>query len=140
MLTTFKKFSHLSWHGKQITSVCYKGSHHVPYVYANYSSGDDEPLDLRPAKVLYYTQHHMTLDTSNSPQPHVFAVVCWPQIHPSRGKIGKPVEIWCNDLYEPNINKRFLPISRIHSRVAIAHDTVCMEKVLVTVPLVEDYL
>lgn len=138
MLTTFKKFSHLSWHGKQITSICYKGSHHVPYVYANYSFGDDEPLDLRPARVLYYMQHHMILDPSNPPQPHVFAVVCWPQIHPSRGKIGKPVEIWCNDLYEPNINKRFLPISRIHSRLAIAHDTVYMEKVLVIIPLVED--
>ena len=54
MLTTFKKFSHMSWRGKQITSTCFKGSHHVPYVYANYSSVDDEPLDLRPAKVLYY--------------------------------------------------------------------------------------
>ena len=109
----------------------------MPYVYANYSSTDDEALDLRPARALYYMQH-VVLDSSNQPQPHIFAVVCWPQIHPSRGKIGKPVEIWCKDLYEPNINKRFLPISRIYSRLAIAQETVCMEKVLVTIPLVED--
>ena len=137
MLTTFKKFSYVSWYGKQITSVCFKGSHHVPYVYANYNS-EDEPLDLRPAKVIFYMQHHIILDSSNPPQPHVFAVVCWPQIHPSRGQIGKPVEVWCKDLYEPDINKRFLPLSKIHSRLAIAHETVLMEKVLVTIPLVED--
>ena len=64
------------------------GSHHVPCMYANCSSGDDEPLDLRPAKVLYYVQHHMILDPSNPLQPRVFAVVVWPQIHPSWGKIG----------------------------------------------------
>ena len=86
MLTTFKNFSYLLWKGKQLTSICFKGSHHVPYVYANYGSVDDEPLDLRPAKVLYYMQHHIMLESS---QPNVFAVVCWPQIHPSRGKNRK---------------------------------------------------
>ena len=110
----------------------------MPYVYANYSSRDDEALGLSPARVLYYMQHHVVLDSSNQPQPHIFAVVCWPQIHPSRGKIGKPIEIWCKDLYELNINKKFLPISQIYNRLAIAQETVCMEIVLVTIPLVED--
>ena len=136
--TTVKKFSHITWYGKQITSVRFKSSHHVPYVYANYS-GDAGCLDLRPAKVLYYMQHCVAINNpSTLPQPHVFAVVCWPQIHPDRTKLGKPVEIWCKDLFEPNIHKRFLPIDKVHGRLAIVHDTVSFEEVLLTVPLVED--
>ena len=138
ILTTFKKFSHMSWHGKQITSISYKGSHHVPYVYANYNYEDEECLDLRPAKVLYYIQHYIVIDRPGPSQPCIFAVVYWPQIHPAQTKIGKPVEIWCKDLYENDINKRFLPVNRIHSRLAIAYDTISLEEVLVTIPLIED--
>ena len=95
--TTVKKFSHVTWRGKQITSLLFKSSHHVPYVYANYSCRT-ECLDLRPAKVLYYMQHCVAINSSTLLQPHIFAVVCWPQNHPARTKLGKPVEVWCKEL------------------------------------------
>ena len=104
-------------------------------MYANYNFEDEECLHLRPAKVLYCIQHYVVIDPPGPSQPCIFAVVYW---HPAQTKIGKPVEIWCKNLYENDINKRFLPVNRIHSRLAIAYDTISLEEVLVTIPLIED--
>lgn len=76
----------------------------------------------------------------DSGKDHLFAVVKWPQVHPQRYVMGKPIEVWCNDLFEPRIDNKFLPIENIRSRIITAqystHDT--GENTLVTIPLVSN--
>lgn len=45
--------------------------------------------------------------------------------------MGKPVELWCKNLFEPRIDNLFY----IVSRVAIAYDLL-EDEVLVTIPLI----
>ena len=52
---------------------------------------------------------------------HLFAYVLWPQFHPQRQEIGKPVEIWCKDLFESSNTNNLLPVENIVSRLIIAN-------------------
>ena len=64
-----------------------------------------------------------------------FAVCQWPQQHPNRHIMGKPVEMWCRCLTEPEINS-FVPVENISSRVIIAVECINDEHLLVVIPLV----
>ena len=61
----------------------------------------------------------------------------WPMVHPSRHYFGKPVEIWCNGLYEPQSVNRFILASSIAARAIICIEKVSDERVCVAIPLVE---
>ena len=37
-------------------------------------------------------------------------------VHPERFGVGKPVEVWCNDLYEPTSHNLLLPVESIRNR------------------------
>ena len=49
--------------------------------------------------------------------------------------MGKPVEVWCKDLFETGMNC-FVPIENIVSRVIIAFDYLCEENVVIVIPFV----
>ena len=49
--------------------------------------------------------------------------------------MGKPVEIWCKNLYEPYIKNLFAPVERIARRVMYAYEPIDSEEVLV-IPVV----
>ena len=90
--------------------------------------------DPRPIKILYFIQHCWILsETCHFSQ--TFAVCKWPQQHPSRHVMGKPVEVWCKDLFETGMNC-FVPIENIVSRVIIAFDYLCEENVVIVIPFV----
>ena len=65
-----------------------------------------------------------------------FAVVTWPQVHPAKDSVGKPVEVWCYDLFEPDPINCFIPLDNIRSRVIIAIDRLEEERVLFVIPVV----
>ena len=88
----------------------------------------------RPAKVSYFLQHTITFQ-SCEPKSHVFAYSSWPMVHPKRFEIGKPVEIWCHNLYEPSSHNCFLPIKCFSNRVIFTIDHFCNERVLITIPV-----
>ena len=67
---------------------------------------------------------------------HLFAVGRWPEKHPCRFLMGKPVEVWCLSLYDSSINC-LVPISCIAGRTIVATEVVNGENVLIVIPLVD---
>ena len=54
------------------------------------------PSLYRPVFVVCYCKHSILIDGIN--KEHLFAVVTWPQPHPSYSMFGKPVELYyCNE-------------------------------------------
>lgn len=58
-------------------------------------------------------------------------------VHPKRFEIGKPVEIWCNELYEPSSCNCFLPVDSFKDRIIFSKDIFSSEQVLVIIPVIE---
>ena len=63
------------------------------------------------------------------------ACCSWPMVHPERHLIGKPVEVWCKELYEPLSINTIIPVSAITNQVIISVDYVSEEQVLIVIPL-----
>lgn len=53
----------------------------------------------------------------------LFAVVKWLQVHPHRHIMGKPVEVWRDNLYEDKSQNKVIPVVNITSRVAVSSDS-----------------
>ena len=65
--------------------------------------GDREKL-IQPAKIIHFIKHSISFDDECSQrQSTLFAVVEWPIKHPRQNAMGKPIEIWCKNLYKPHI-------------------------------------
>lgn len=111
----------------------------MPYALAlplPVSSAHSVTLDsnIRPIMICYFIQHSWQLSETDQ-YSQTFAVCDWPQLHPNRHVMGKPVEVWCNDLFEPGTLNCFVPVQHIKSRVIIAVDNLCNENVLVVIPI-----
>ena len=61
--------------------------------------------------------------------------------HPDRFHFGKPVEVWCHNLYEPSPHNSFILVSSVKVRAIICTENSSTisggETVLVAIPLVE---
>ena len=90
--------------------------------------------DVRPAYIQSFVQHTFLRSDGGSAEIHLFAEVMWPQVHPQHHVIGKPVEVWCKDLYEPTYTNLFTS-SIVSSVVKTAHDTVEYEDVLIVISI-----
>lgn len=66
----------------------------------------------------------------------LFAVGRWPQKHPHQHLMGKPVELWCLNVFESSFNS-FVPVSSIYGRTIVATESINDENVLVVIPLVD---
>ena len=97
-------------------------------------SGSNSPK-LRPAKVDYFFQHSVQINSTNCIS-HVFAVVNWPMHHPFRHRIGKPYEIWCSSSFETSDRNFILPMCNYVTLLLTAQQTIENENVLVTIPLI----
>ena len=94
--------------------------------------GDNE-IKIRPAKIVHFIMHSLCIGDNR--ECTMFAVVQWPLNHPRQYAMGKPVEIWCKNLYEPYIKNLFVPVERIARRVMYAYEPIDRE-VLVVIPVV----
>ena len=78
--------------------------------------------DPRPIKILFFVQHSWIVSVPNETETchfsHTFAVCKWPQQHPNQHVMGKPLEVWCKDLFETGMNC-FVPIENMVSRVRL---------------------
>ena len=59
--------------------------------------------NLKTKKDLIILVHSIKLCESTDPKPHLSAYTKWAMIHPQYDKYGKPVWLWCKNLYEPQI-------------------------------------
>ena len=88
---------------------------------------------LRPVQIQYFAIHRLIRDESSA--VIVLAAVLWPQPHPERFCIGKPVELWSLDLFETASKNRFIPVERLSSPLLTSESKVNNEHLLVTIPV-----
>ena len=65
----------------------------------------------------------------------LMAKVKWLQQHPDKNKIGKPVEIWYDDHFQPIGAASFIPLIRIHQLYITCKCNINDEQVLVISPI-----
>ena len=114
----------------------------VPYALAvpvTQIQQDQQLNSPRPIKILFFVQHSWFVSVPNEVKAHhfsdTFAVCQWPQQHPNRHIMGKPVEVWYRDILDERIDC-FVPIKYIISHVIIAFEHLHEESVLVVIPFV----
>ena len=80
--------------------------------------GTVNPADesLRPFKFEYFASisYHVTTDDNSDAHIFTFAVVSWFKAHPARFELGKPVQLWCKDLYEKDDFYSIIPLDELH--------------------------
>ena len=91
----------------------------------------------RLAEIDFFLVHSIVLPESPQAKSHLLVSVKWPLIHPQRHYFGKPVEVWCSNVYEPDEKYIFLLASAISSRAIISIDSVSSENVCIAVPIIE---
>ena len=82
------------------------------------------------SEINYFIVHSVKFTADSDPASHVIACGNWPLIHTNQNYYGKPVEFFCRNLYESNIDSTFFLTSSIEARAIISHDKVCGQKVL----------
>ena len=141
--STCKKYNTIHSNGIALSSSDSSGGNpgKVPYAYAIplTQANLSHRTETRPIIFFYFIQHAFQLLDPRSKEvfkfSHIFAVYEWPQHHPSQHVMGKPVEVWCRNLFEATFNC-FLPIENIVCGVIVAFDTLEEENVLVVIPVV----
>ena len=132
--SSVKKFTHIQMNNRKLSSIsseCTRSK--VPYVLAKsiFPLSASVPYDIRPSEVDYFIEHSFSISlssTQNIRKTHLFAVVFWPQIHPQRYAMGKPAEIWCKGIFEPDITHTFLPVENIVSQaIIVRHAPIMLE-------------
>ena len=91
----------------------------------------------RLAQIEYFLVHTISMPDVAEPKSHIFACLKWPMIHPECHHYGKPVEVWCKSVFEPQQINKFCLVSDMSSRAIISTDSVCGERVLIAIPIIE---
>lgn len=91
------------------------------YILANWNDNmqihpSTDPSDCTPGRVLYYALHSVVID--DEIKQHLFAGVEWYLEHSQRESLGKPLQIWHNNLFCPRGPASFIPVQRIANRFA----------------------
>ena len=60
------------------------------------------------------------------------------ELHPALSELGKPAQIWCDNLFEVSGIHSFVPLQLYHSRCVYCIMPIDGEHVLVVVPLVNN--
>lgn len=140
--STFKKYATITWHGKTLVSAVNKNANDCfvfvspPFPFTS-SHECDFGVKERLAKIEFFFLHTISLPNMAEPKSHLFACLKWPMIHPERYYYGKPVEVWCKSVYEPQPFNEFCLASEIAFRAIISTDIVCGECVRIAIPVVD---
>ena len=140
--STFRKYRSIKWHGYNLTASLNsygKNSYmfaRPPFPFTSTSSSEFNRPE-RLLKMEYFLVHTISLPGSSEPCSHLLACVSWPMIHPDRNYFGNPIEVWCDSLFEPQLENTFCQASTLSSRAIISFDTVHSECVCIAIPLVE---
>ena len=67
----------------------------------------------------------------------VVAIVSWFSPRPQYQAVGKPVEVWCNDMYESEGVHSFVPLNLFSQPCAHSTNVLNDEHVLFVVPVAE---
>lgn len=67
---------------------------------------------FRPFKIDYFAR--ASFDVNGDTHQFVCAMVSWFEPHPARFELGKPVQVWCNGLFESVGEYSFLPLDLLY--------------------------
>lgn len=134
----FLKYTSINLNGKKFFS---SGRRKFPAVallkWDDKLYGHSSPeLATRPANIHYFIRASLTM-SNQCTEYLTLAFVSWFSPHPSRHNLGKPAELWCSQLYEPQGIHSFVQIKDILSRCAHGIRQHHGENVIIVVPLVE---
>lgn len=143
--TVYRKYSYVTWKGHRLNSLHQKGTKN-PYILATPMfefSTSTSTIDaivstennIRPVQLQYFLSHSIVLPGFDNAKLHLLTNCLWPMEHPQRSSIGKPVEIWCKDLFEPSSINTIIPVNAFIDPVIISTDTISNEQVLIIIPL-----
>ena len=143
MQSTVKKYPGITWRGKCLTSSLNKNVKNPfvfvvpPFSFGHCRNDAASEGEERLAEIEYFLLHSVTLPNSQQPNSNLLACCRWPLLHPNRHYFGKPVQIWCTDIYETLSINRFFLASTIRSRAIAGVNVVAGEHVRIAIPLVE---
>ena len=138
--STFRKYSSIKWHGKNLAASLHGNTKNCyvfvtpPFPFTSRSSSVFEPAE-RLAKTEFFLLHTIVLPGTSDPCSNLLACVAWPMTHPNHLHFGKPVEVLCNSIYEPEIVNMFCLASTISSRAIVSFDIVDNERVCIAIPI-----
>ena len=90
---------------------------------------------LRAARINHFIYHSVSVRGSVS--YYLSVSLSWYQCHPKLLSLGKPLTVWCHDLFEPGGVHSIVPIELIKHRTVSLVDSVDGETVLIVNPCVE---
>ena len=104
------------------------------------AAGTTLPVDpLRAARIEYFVLHRAIINGSNF--NHLLVSLSWFLYHPNLEAKGKPITVWCHDLFEPVGLHCLVPVQlirhRVVSRVCSNSGLVPGESVLLVCPCIE---
>ena len=85
---------------------------------------------VRPARINSFLSHTITLGGTNL--NHILVSLSWFQFHPQVDYFGKPLSVWCHDLFEGG--SHIIPIQFLNSRGLSVLSKINDETVLVVCP------
>ena len=98
--------------------------------------------DLRPFRIDYFAKASYSTNNKSCTRDFTFAIVSWFKSHPSRFELGKPVQVWCPDLFERDDIYSFIPLDdsytisikqSIHTHIKLSGSN---ESVLAVLPMI----
>ena len=85
----------------------------------------------------FFFMHSVVLADTQEPKSHLLACAKWPMVHPEHLYCGKPIEVWCHNIYEHQSVIRFFLASTITACAIISTEKVSGEQVHIAIPLIE---
>lgn len=108
--STFRKYSDITWQGKNLTSTLNKNAKNpfvfvVPLFFFTISVPTEFKGKERLAVIDFFVVHSVVLPNTQEPKSHLLACDKWPMVHPEHLYFGKPIEVWCHNIYVQNTSQ-----------------------------------
>lgn len=88
---------------------------------------------LRPARINYFLSHHISIN--GTVLNHMLVSLSWFQFHPQKDYFGKPLSVWCHNLFEAG--SHIIPIQFIKCRIVSLLSKINDKTVLVVNPCID---
>ncbi len=91
---------------------------------------------MRAARINCFLQHNVTIE--GSVVTHLVSL-SWYQSHPKLLSLGKPLTVWCHNLFEPSGKYSLVPVQLVKHRTVSLVDAIDGENVLIVCACVENF-
>ena len=104
-----------SYRSRSVASSCVLVLWKRDVLGAPIASGITLPVDpLRAARINFFLLHKASIN--GTPHEHLLASLSWFLYHPKFDSKGKPITVWCHDLFEPTGLHSLIPVNFIKNR------------------------